>query len=158
MPEASPRDPKGSSTDLEIQPASRDPVGSGARTGSLNDLDDFSLPGSLPGIESLPDPDVNSPIVVVHRSNDDDEMEALSVRQKRARTPSPHSSSRSSRRDKNKVEGGSVDGPLSKKSMPSGTSFNGKNKSKENKSNKVSLSRSLIPKREDQSKITPKSK
>ena len=141
---------------MEIQPASRDSVGSGARSGSLNDLDDFSLPGSLPGIESLPDLDINSTTVVVHRTNDDEEMEALSVRQKRARTPSPHSSSRPSRQVKNKIKGRSDEGPLSKKSASSVTSVD--NKSKENKSNKVSLSRSLIPKRDDQSKITPKTK
>ena len=139
--------PKGSTFD--IQYGLRDCVGPRACTGSLNDLDSISLPGSLPDIEPSPDLDV-----VVHRTNDGKEMEALSVRQKRARTPSPHSSSRSSSCEKLKQDNGSFKGPLSKKSAFV-TSDKGNNKNKEeNPSNKVSLSRSLIPRITHQNRIT----
>ena len=150
-------------------------------TGYLEDLDNSALPRLLPDI--LPDIAAdNSPVVVVHRSNDDEEMEALSVRQKRARTPSSHSSSRSSSCDKNiKNDGWSVQGPLSKKSASSlssgqrkiekgsasslgsgqrktGRELTSSLSSGQRKNDKISLSRSSIPKLGQTSKNPPKSK
>ena len=189
------------SPDIEIGSASLDSVGSGARAGSLNDLDDFSLPELLPGRESSTEPDAKSPMVIVHRSKDDEEQEALSVRYKRPRAPSSHSSSRSSSCDKNNKNDRTDQGPLAKKSasLRSGQRKNEKETSlslssgqtkkeeetssslrsgqrrkkeeetsslhlgqgksdKENTSNKISLSRSLIPKLEPITRKFPKSK
>ena len=147
--------PQSSSDDTEIQSEPRNLACPGARSGCMNDLDDFSLSGSLPDIHKLPSQIVSSPLVVVHRSNDDEEMEALAVRPKRARSPSsPHSRSRSHDRiTKNKTERAS-ESPSSKKSSIRSRS-NSKDKSV---SNKVSLSRSQIPKPIDPNKKIPKSK
>ena len=144
------------SSNAEIQSGSQCSFGSGTRSVSLNDLDEFSLPGSSPGIESLPDPILNSPMVTVHRSNDDEEMEALAVRQKRARTPSPQLSSRSSSQDTSfKKDIRVTDGSSSKKSSIA-RSGRIKNKDK-NASGKISLSRPQIPKSKEPNKKFSKS-
>ena len=89
---------------------------------------------------SLPDLDINSTTVVVHRTNDDEEMEALSVRQKRARTPSPHSSSRLPSHEKDASKAIS------------------KSKHKSKNTSKISLSRTVIHKSIEPNKKVPKSK
>ena len=186
------------SPDTEIGSVSQSSVGSGVRARSLNDLDDFSLPELLFGRESSTEPDTESPMVIVHRSKDDEEQEALSVRCKRPRAPSSHSSSRSSSCDKNNKN--DDQGPLAKKTASSLHSGQKKNKdtspslnsiqrkkkeetsssshlgqrrkkeeisslssgqrksNQENTLNKISLSRSLIPKLEPAVKKFPKSK
>ena len=105
-------------------------------------------------MESLPDPVVKSPLVIVHRSNDDEEMEALSVRQKRVRTPSPH---RSSSEDSNTRKGTrATDGSSSKKSS---VERSGRSKNKDEKaSGKISLSRPQFLKAKEPNKKIPKSK
>ena len=150
---------RGSPSDAEIRAESQCFFSSGSRAGSLDDLDRFSLPDVSPGFESLPDPVDNSPVVVVHRTNDDEEMESLAVRQKRARTPSPNSSSRSTSLDKNtKKDGRSDPGPVSKKSAQCASSSKSDKKNKDNSSSKISLSRSALPKPVVVNKKAPKSK
>ena len=158
MPEASSETLLGSFTDSEIQAGSRNSVGSGIRSGSFDALDGISLPESSPGIESLPDPNVGSPIVTVHRSMSNEEMEALSVGLKRARTPSSHSASRSSSQGKNpKSENGrSVEGQSSKKSS-SERSGRSRDRNK-NASSKISLSRPLNIKPVEPNKKVPEFK
>ena len=126
------------SSNIEIRSESRGCVGSGARSQSLRALDEFSLSGDTPVFESLPDPSEKS-VVTIHRSNNGEEMEALSIRQKRARTPSSHSSSRSSSYGKNRNEIGRSDDQSSKTSSSERT---GRRKDK-NASGKISLSRPL---------------
>ena len=104
-PRAAPGEPH-RSIDLRVQTESRMPLGSGIMSESLFDLDGFSLPGSFPGDEILPD---LSTVVTIHRSENNEEMEALSIRQKRARTPSNSSSCSSksiaNRKDDRPVKG-----------------------------------------------------
>ena len=123
--------------------------GSGTPAGSLNDLDEFPLSGSLPDIGNPLKDNENSPIVTVHRSKDDEEMEALLIRQKRARTPSPHSSSRSSSHEKD---------PSKAIIKSSTTEKIHKSKNKSKNSSKISLSRTLIHKSVEPNKKVPKSK
>ena len=82
--------PRASSGETSLDPGtqskSRSRVGSETPT-SLKELDQFFLPD----IEDSS----NEIVVTVHHADDGEEMEALSVRQKRPRTPSPHSSSSS---------------------------------------------------------------
>ena len=142
--------PRVSPSDLEIR------TESGIRSGSPADLDGFSLPDSLFGIGSLPDPVSNTQKIVVHRSDDDREMESLTIRQKRARTPSPNSPSRSSNHGKDKKDSKSVQGPVPKKSS-SGSNNRPRNKDKDSSNNRISLSRSSIPKPVAPNKKEPKS-
>ena len=158
MPQASSKAPLGSSSDSEIQSESQIFVVSGSQSGSLSKLDEFSLSGSLPDIQSSQNNLIDSPKIVVHRADDGTEMEAQTLGHKRARTPSPHSSSRASSNEKNsKQEKGRADeGPSSKKSS-SERSGRSKNKSSSSKG-KISLSRTLNHKLEEPSKKVPKSK
>ena len=85
---------------------------------TLNDEEDSSLLGSSPGMESLPKlSPSNSPIVVVHRSNDNEEMEAQAVCRKRSLTLSPpHVSSRPPSNEKNEKKNSGADAcPLPKR-------------------------------------------
>ena len=90
----------------------------------------------------------------MHATNDGEAMEALTVRQKRARTPSsPQSRSRSSERYPRNECGKDIEGPSSKKS-----SVRPRSKSKDkNTSGKISLSRPLIPKPKELNKKSTKS-
>ena len=154
---ASSKTPQDLSPDTDIQSEPQDTVVSGTRPGSINELDKFFIPESLPGCESLPDVDIGLPMVTVHRSNSNEEMEALTVGQKRARTPSsPHSSSRASSHEKNRKENSrSVEDQLPKKLS---SERNSRSKNKEKISlNKISLSRPVISKPGQPNKI-PKSK
>ena len=142
--------PGGNSDQTEIWCGSQELSNSRTRAGSLNDLDSFSLPGSLPDIGSSPDP------IIIHRSDTGEAMEALSVGQKRARTPSPHPSSRSVSRGRNrKKDDRLAEGPLSKK--PTSVIDNKDNK-KDIPTNKISLSRSSIPRPQGEIKKVPKPK
>ena len=65
----------------------------------------------------MPDPDRDSPVLIVHRSNDGKEMEALSVRQKRAQnSSSPTLSPHASNYDIDRKDIRTDEGPLPKKS------------------------------------------
>ena len=101
--------PKMTYLDPGIQSNSRIP-------GSLKELDKFFLPESLPDIENTPD----IITVIVHQTDDGEEMEALAVRQKRPRTPSPHASD-SSNHDEHEIHKSS-DKSKSKDSQPSSKS------------------------------------
>ena len=140
IPMLSIKAPRDSSPDSEIWYESRSSVGSGARSRSLRALDEFSLSGHTPVFESLPDPSVNSLNVTIHRSNNGEEMEAHSIRQKRARTPSSRSSSRSSSKNSKNEIGRSTDGQSLKTSSSERT---GRTKDNKNTSGKLSLSRPL---------------
>ena len=95
--------------------------------------------------------------MTIHRADDGKEMEALSVGQKRARTPSPHSSSRSLSRERNdKKDNRIAERPLSKKSTSSVVID--KEKNKDSLTSKISLSRTLIPKPQREIKKAPKTK
>ena len=145
------RVPQGDSDETDVWYESQDLVDSGTHAGSLRDHGVFSLSGSLPDIESS-----RGPIVTVHRPDANVEMEALSVGQKRARTPSPHSSSRSLSRERNKrKEGRLAEQPLSKKST---SEIADKGNKKDGLGNKISLSRSSIPRPQGENKRVPKSK
>ena len=126
--------------------------GSGAQSQSLKSLDEFSLSGDSPAFESLPDP-----TVTIHRSDTGEDMEAISVRQKRARTPSSRSSSRSSihgKSSKNET-GTSVGGQSSKTSSSERT---GRLKENKNASGKISLSRQKNFNQIEPNKKVPKPK
>ena len=139
----------------KIQSGAGDIVSSGTQSGSICDLDSFSLPDIFSGGGNFSETITSSPIVTVHRSDDGEEMESLTVGNKRARPPSPCSShisrhEKSSRKDRYT----DVDQALEK------TSLEKKSRSKSLEklpSNKLSLSRPVINRPGEPNKI-PKPK
>ena len=142
----------------EVRPIIPCPVDTGGRTNFLFDLDEFSLPGSLPDIENSPVTVQSSPVVIVHRSNNNEEMEALSVRQKRSLTPpSPKSSSCASRKENDKKEKLHSIEDQSSKNQSYSERLRKARKKDRNQSGKISLSRPLSDRSGEASRI-PKPK
>ena len=82
--------PQGSSHNSGIRFEPQSLACSLARSGSLYNLNYFSLSGSLPDIQNLPASNENFEIVV-HKTMDAEEVESIAFGQKRARSPSsPH--------------------------------------------------------------------
>ena len=98
--------PQGSSHNSGIRFEPQSPDCSLARSGSPSNLNYFSLSGSLPDLQNLPDSNENVEIVV-HKTMDAEEVESIAVGQKRARSPSSlHSNSHGlGRNAKSKLEG-----------------------------------------------------
>ena len=144
---------------LAAQPDSQSPIDSGGRSSSQNNLDEISLPGSLPDIENSPDLSVSLPIVTVHRSDDDKEMEALSVCQKRSHNPSPPQSSSSASRQKksDKNERNNPTEDQSTKKIPKLDRF-GRPRKPRSQTARTSVSLPSNHKSEDSSKKVPKPK
>ena len=140
--------PQGSSHNSGIRFEPQSPDCSFARSGSPSNLNYFSLSGSLPDLQNLPDSNENFEIVV-HKTMDAEEVESIAVGQKRARSPSsPHSNSHGVRRNAKSKTGRANEGPSNKKSAVEPKSKGG-DKSKSSVKvipGKVSLSRSQIPK------------
>ena len=140
--------PQGSSHNSGIQFEPQSPDCSLARSGSPSNLNYFSLSGSLPDLQNLPDSNENFEIVV-HKTMDAEEVESIAVGQKRARSPSsPHSNSHGVGRNAKSKTGRANEGPSNKKSAVEPKSKGG-DKSKSSVKvipGKVSLSRSQIPK------------
>ena len=140
--------PQGSSHNSGIRFEPQSPDCSLARSGSLSNLNYFSLSGSLPDLQNLPDSNENFEIVV-HKTMDAEEVESIAVGQKRARSPSsPHSNSHGVGRNAKSKTGRANEGPSNKKSAVE-TKSKGGDKSKSSVKvipGKVSLSRSQIPK------------
>ena len=149
-----------SSSALEAQPDTRSRVDSGGRLGSLNNLDEISLPGSLPDIEGSPETFQSSPIVTVHRLNNGTEVEALSVRQKRPYTAtSPQSSSAGSGQGKSDDKANTQPNQVQSRNKQLKLERNGKSRKKnEIERNRVSLSRPSNIKSEEPNKKVPKTK
>ena len=122
--------------DLVIQSFSRSQVGSGSPSESL-ELDRFSLSESLPDIE-------NSPIAVIHQTDDGEKVGALAVGQKRPYTPSPQSSPSSKEKQKANVK--------------SSTHLKSEMLKNKNKNSKSSLPKPLNRKREYNHRKVQKSK
>ena len=140
--------PQGSSHNSGIRFEPQSPDCSLARSGSPSNLNYFSLSGSLPDLQNLPDYNENFEIVV-HKTMDAEEVESIAVGQKRARSPSsPHSNSHGVGRNAKSKTGRANEGPSNKKSAVEPKSKGG-DKSKSSVKvipGKVSLSRSQIPK------------
>ena len=140
--------PQGSSHNSGIRFEPQSPDCSLARSGSPSNLNYFSLSGSLPDLQNLPDSNENFEIVV-HKTMDAEEVESIAVGQKRARSPSsPHSNSHGVGRNAKSKTGRANEGPSNKKSAVEPKSKGG-DKSKSSVKvipGKVSLSRSQIPK------------
>ena len=140
--------PQGSSHNSGIRFEPQSPDCSLARSGSPSNLNYFSLSGSLPDLQNLPDSNENFEIVV-HKTMDAEEVEYIAVGQKRARSPSsPHSNSHGVGRNAKSKTGRANEGPSNKKSAVEPKSKGG-DKSKSSVKvipGKVSLSRSQIPK------------
>ena len=140
--------PQGSSHNSGIRFEPQSPDCSLARSGSPSNLNYFSLSGSLPDLQNLPDSNENFEIVV-HKTMDAEEVESIAVGQKRARSPSsPHSNSHGVGRNAKSKTGRANEGPSNKKSAVEPKSKSG-DKSKSSVKvipGKVSLSRSQIPK------------
>ena len=140
--------PQGSSHNSGIRFEPRSPDCSLAQSGSPSNLNYFSLSGSLPDLQNLPDSNENFEIVV-HKTMDAEEVESIAVGQKRARSPSsPHSNSHGVGRNAKSKTGRGNEGPSNKKSAVEPKSKGG-DKSKSSVKvipGKVSLSRSQIPK------------
>ena len=140
--------PQGSSHNSGIRFEPQSPDCSLARSGSPSNLNYFSLSGSLPDLQNLPDSNENFEIVV-HKTMDAEEVESIAVGQKRARSPSsPHSNSHGVGRNAKSKTGRANEGPSNKKSAVEPKS-KGDDKSKSSVKvipGKVSLSRSQIPK------------
>ena len=108
--------PQGSSHNSGIRFEPQSPDCSLARFGSPSNLNYFSLSGSLPDLQNLPDSNENFEIVV-HKTMDAEEVESIAVGQKRARSPSsPHSNSHGLRRNAKSKTGRANEGPSNKKS------------------------------------------
>ena len=145
-----------SSRDPKILVGSQNSASSGTRSGSIKDLDEFSLPD----IESSANSSAKSPVITVHRSNDGEEQEALSVCRKRAHSLSPHFSSSivGENTSKEKVEiTGYKEGPLAKRLSRLEKTIESKNNNN-NSSGKISLSRSTSHRSIERNKKEPKSK
>ena len=140
--------PQGSSHNSGIRFEPQSPDCSLAQSGSPSNLNYFSLSGSLPDLQNLPDSNENFEIVV-HKTMDAEEVESIAVGQKRARSPSsPHSNSHGVGRNAKSKTGRANEGPSNKKSTVEPKSKGG-DKSKGSVKvipGKVSLSRSQIPK------------
>ena len=140
--------PQGSSHNSGIRFEPQSPDCSLARSGSLSNLNYFSLSESLPDLQNLLDSNENFE-VVVHKTMDAEEVESIAVGQKRARSPSsPHSNSHGVGRNAKSKTGRANEGPSNKKSAVEPKSKGG-DKSKSSVKvipGKVSLSRSQIPK------------
>ena len=140
--------PQGSSHNSGIRFEPQSPDCSLARSGSPSNFNYFSLSGSLPDLQTLPDSNENFEIVV-HKTMDAEEVESIAVGQKRARSPSsPHSNSHGVGRNAKSKTGRANEGPSNKKSAVEPKSKGG-DKSKSSVKvilGKVSLSRSQIPK------------
>ena len=140
--------PQGSSHNSGIRFEPQSPDCSLAQSGSPSNLNYFSLSGSLPDLQNLPDSNENFKIVV-HKTMDAEEVESIAVGQKRARSPSsPHSNSHGVGRNAKSKTGRANEGPSNKKSAVEPKSKGG-DKSKSSVKvipGKVSLSRSQIPK------------
>ena len=140
--------PQGSSHNSGIWFEPQSPDCSLAQSGSPSNLNYFSLSGSLPDLQNLPDSNENFEIVV-HKTMDAEEVESIAVGQKRARSPSsPHSNSHGVGRNAKSKTGRANEGPSNKKSAVEPKSKGG-DKSKSSVKvipGKVSLSRSQIPK------------
>ena len=140
--------PQGSSHNSGIRFEPQSPDCSLARSESPSNLNYFSLSGSLPDLQNLPDSNENFEIVV-HKTMDAEEVESIAVGQKRARSPSsPHSNSHGIGRNAKSKTGRANEGPSNKKSAVEPKSKGG-DKSKSSVKvipGKVSLSRSQIPK------------
>ena len=140
--------PQGSSHNSGIRFEPQSPDCSLARSGSPSNFNYFSLSGSLPDLQNLPDSNENFEIVV-HKTMDAEEVESIAVGQKRARSPSsPHSNSHGVGRNAKSKTGRANEGPSNKKSAVEPKSKGG-DKSKSSVKvipGKVSLSRSQIPK------------
>ena len=140
--------PQGSSHNSGIRFEPQSPDCSLAQSGSPSNLNYFSLSGSLPDLQNLPDSNENFEIVV-HKTMDAEEVESIAVGQKRARSPSsPHSNSHGVGRNAKSKTGRANEGPSNKKSAVEPNSKGG-DKSKSSVKvipGKVSLSRSQIPK------------
>ena len=140
--------PQGSSHNSGIRFEPQSPDCSLARSGSPSNLDYFSLSGSLPDLQNLPDSNENFEIVV-HKTMDAEEVESIAVDQKRARSPSsPHSNSHGLGRNAKSKTGRANEGPSNKKSAVEPKSKDGDKSKSSVKAipGKVSLSRSQIPK------------
>ena len=108
--------PQGSShnSGIRFEPQSTDC--SLAQSGSPSNLNYFSLSGSLPDLQNLPDSNENFEIVV-HKTMDAEEVESIAVGQKRARSPSSlHSNSHGVGRNAKSKTGRANEGPSNKKS------------------------------------------
>ena len=140
--------PQGSSHNSGIRFEPQSPDCSLAQSGSPSNLNYFSLSGSLPDLQNLPDSNENFEIVV-HKTMDAEEVESIAVGQKRGRSPSsPHSNSHGVGRNAKSKTGRANEGPSNKKSAVEPKSKGG-DKSKSSVKvipGKVSLSRSQIPK------------
>ena len=140
--------PQGSSHNSGIRFEPQSPDCSLARSGSPSNFNYFSLSGSLPDLQNLPDSNENFEIVV-HKTMDAEEVESIAVGQKRAHSPSsPHSNSHGVGRNAKSKTGRANEGPSNKKSAVEPKSKGG-DKSKSSVKvipGKVSLSRSQIPK------------
>ena len=140
--------PQGSSHNSGIRFEPQSPDCFLAQSGSPSNLNYFSLSGSLPDLQNLPDSNENFEIVV-HKTMDAEEVESIAVGQKRARSPSsPHSNSHGVGRNAKSKTGRANEGPSNKKSAVEPKSKGG-DKSKSSVKvipGKVSLSRSQIPK------------
>ena len=140
--------PQGSSHNSGIRFEPQSPDCSLAQSGSPSNLNYFSLSGSLPDLQNLPDSNENFEIVV-HKTMDAEEVESIADGQKRARSPSsPHSNSHGVGRNAKSKTGRANEGPSNKKSAVEPKSKGG-DKSKSSVKvipGKVSLSRSQIPK------------
>ena len=140
--------PQGCSHNSGIRFEPQSPDCSLAQSGSPSNLNYFSLSGSLPDLQNLPDSNENVEIVV-HKTMDAEEVESIAVGQKRARSPSsPHSNSHGVGRNAKSKTGRANEGPSNKKSAVEPKSKGG-DKSKSSVKvipGKVSLSRSQIPK------------
>ena len=140
--------PQGSSHNSGIWFEPQSPDCSLAQSGSPSNLNYFSLSGSLPDLQNLPDSNENFEIVV-HKTMDAEEVESIAVGQKRACSPSsPHSNSHGVGRNAKSKTGRANEGPSNKKSAVEPKSKGG-DKSKSSVKvipGKVSLSRSQIPK------------
>ena len=140
--------PQGSSHNSGIRFEPQSPDCSLAQSGSPSNLNYFSLSGSLPDLQNLPDSNEKFEIVV-HKTMDAEEVESIAVGQKRARSPSsPHSNSHGVGRNAKSKTGRANGGPSNKKSAVEPKSKGG-DKSKSSVKvipGKVSLSRSQIPK------------
>ena len=140
--------PQSSSHNSGIRFEPQSPACSLAWSGSLYNLNYFSLSASLPDLQNLPDSNENFEIVV-HKTMDAEEVESIAVGQKRVRSPSsPHSNSHSLRRNAKSKTGRANEGLSNKKSaIESKSKSSDKSKSSVKAiSGKVSLSRSQIPK------------
>ena len=140
--------PQGSSHNSGIRFEPQSPDCSLAQSGSPSNLNYFSLSGSLPDLQNLPDSNENFEIVV-HKTMDAEEVESIAVGQKRARSPSsPHSNSHGVGRNAKSKTGRANEGPSNKKSAVEPKSKGGDKSKSSVKAipGKVSLSRSQIPK------------